>query len=789
MRRAPEWTDAAKWAANQIEGSLDDPQDLFDGLFDPSAFIRAEPEDEQHTTIVVASREQPQPLRNRLLSALEKSSLVVVVGGPVFDDVSLSDVIEWVAGRATPLEFTHESDWWGLSLVGPHEYQASWTRIASALERTLGEQSAELNKATSEIQQLQRSRNDAVDELKAVSRELAIALNENSLLLARLERFEGLEEELAEAQRKLEDLSLKLQDLSLKLEETQEEAHLTQRAQKAAESRIRDLQARTKKLNRDRDVLKHHLALEKWKLQSMRNRRWWRIGSLIASLMRQPFKLTGHFQSLRQIVKPPPMPQQPAAAPEPQAADPTESTTTVAAKRRSGRQQRPVTATDFEPAPPPGRLAELRVAAILDDMSRACFAPECELVTFTPADWQEVLSSNPPHVLLVESAWKGNNGSWEYKVGSYSYPDSIGLPDLTALIDWCRARGIPTVFWNKEDPVHFEKFKEAAQLFDVVFTTDVDRAAAYRQLPRLENRIVAPLPFAAQPRLHYPGPFAGRDSRPVFAGTFYRNRHPERIGQMEMLLDAALEHDLVIYDRMGGAVSDSFGYPDRFQGNIVGSVPYPQMVEVYRRHRVFLNVNSVVESPTMMSRRVFELLACGTPVVSTPARGIAEIFGDAVMTVSSPEESLQAIARLLQDDSHWLTVSRRGVLAVAKRHLYRDRLTQVASAAAIELPPDSETSGSPQSEIVQTVHPSNGSTWERFGDAESAEKLDELAIVGRLIDCAAIALTTRNDEAYTYADTLPDSEFIVSKTAIENGFEPTPGSDAGAYGRVFLFPR
>lgn len=783
MRRATEWTEAAKWVADQVEGSLDDPHGLFDGLLDSLNFSQAEPGHEKHTTILVASREHPNPLRNSLLSALEKSSRVVVVGGPVHDDASLrvSDVIEWIAGRATPLDFKHEVDWWGLTLVDPHGNQGSWTRVASALDEAIEEQRAELHMAATEIQQLKRSRNDAVDELKAVSQELATALSENSLLLTSLERFEAIEDELAQAQTEVEDLSLSLRELEDSLE-------LAQRRERAADHRIRELQGRVKKLTRDRDGLKHRLAIEKWKLQSMRNRRWWRLGTLIASGLRRPLHLKSHIQILRQVLKPPPMPDRPV----PQGQSDTnvvEDSKNGANRPQHGRREKTTVAMDFQLAPPPRQLADLRVAGILDDMSRACFEPECDLVTFTPNDWQEVLSERPPHLLFVESAWKGNNGSWEYKVGSYSYPDSIGLPDLTALTDWCRVRGIPTVFWNKEDPVHFEKFKEAAQLFDVVFTTDADRTTTYRQLPGVENRTVAPLPFAAQPRLHYPGPFAGRDPRPVFAGTFYRNRHPERVGQMEMLLDAALEYGLIIYDRMGGAVSDSFGYPDRFRGSIVGSVPYPQMVEVYRRHRVFLNVNSVVESPTMMSRRVFELLACGTPVVSTPARGITEIFGDAVTTVSSPEEASQEIGRLMHDDSHWLDVSRRGILRVGARHLYRDRLLQVASAAGVHLSRDKEKSVLRQSQVVQRGLPLNESRWERFGDAESAEKLDELAIVGRLVDCAAIALTTRDDEAYTFVDTLPNGEFIVSKAAIDKGFEAAPGSDARPYGRVFLFPR
>ena len=49
-----------------------------------------------------------------------------------------------------------------------------------------------------------------------------------------------------------------------------------------------------------------------------------------------------------------------------------------------------------------------------------------------------------------------------------------------------------------------------------------------------------------------------------------------------------------------------------------GSLTYTQMLSAYRAYAVFLNVSSVVDSPSMLPRRVIEVLACGTPVVSTP---------------------------------------------------------------------------------------------------------------------------------------------------------------------------
>ncbi len=80
--------------------------------------------------------------------------------------------------------------------------------------------------------------------------------------------------------------------------------------------------------------------------------------------------------------------------------------------------------------------------------------------------------------------------------------DDRPSPELTALVAWCRDEGIPTVFWNKEDPPNYDRFIETARLFDQVFTVDAERIPDYQR--DLGHDRVELLPFAAQPRIHNP---------------------------------------------------------------------------------------------------------------------------------------------------------------------------------------------------------------------------------------------------------------------------------------------
>jgi glycosyl transferase family 1 len=327
----------------------------------------------------------------------------------------------------------------------------------------------------------------------------------------------------------------------------------------------------------------------------------------------------------------------------------------------------------------------LKVLGVLDTMSATCFGEVVDLTLPEPRAAAGMLRDGDFDLVLVESAWQGNNGTWQYHVGSYATPEHRGLPALRELVAAARSRGVPTVFWNKEDPVHFTKFAEAARLFDCVLTSDAHRIGAYRAL-RGHAQLVEALQFAAQPSLHNPVGDGTRSAAPVFAGTFYRRRHLDRQDALRVLLEAAVPHDLMIYDRMHGSEGTEFGFPESVADHVIGSLPYAQLVHEYRKHKVFLNANSVVASPTMFARRVFELLACGTAVVSTPSRGMAATFGDLVDSVDSAEGARAALERLLTDEHYWQSRSAAGIRLVMLHHTYAHRLGQIARAVGLPEP-------------------------------------------------------------------------------------------------------
>jgi hypothetical protein len=335
----------------------------------------------------------------------------------------------------------------------------------------------------------------------------------------------------------------------------------------------------------------------------------------------------------------------------------------------------PVTLPEVVPPDGPVARPDLTVAVLLDPFSELAFRYEWSQVTFGPDDWPEVLVERPPSLLFVESAWNGNGGRWRLHMTGSAGPSA----QLRSLVAWCRDHGIPTIFWNKEDPPNYDRFIDTARLFDHVFTVDADRIPDYRR--DLGHDRVALLPFAAQPRIHNPVQRgAGRIFDVAFAGTYFAEKHQERRAQMEYVLDPARDFGLHIYSRLQH-LDSRYQFPQRYVRHIVGNLPYERMLAAYTSYKVFLNVNSVTTSPSMCARRLFELSAAQTAVVTGPAASIEGYFGEDVTVVADAEQTRTELAVLLRHSEFRERRALRAHRRVFDEHLYAHRVATVLGAA------------------------------------------------------------------------------------------------------------
>lgn len=326
-------------------------------------------------------------------------------------------------------------------------------------------------------------------------------------------------------------------------------------------------------------------------------------------------------------------------------------------------------------------LSELTIGLIADTFTTDTIASAVTTVALSPDNWKSQIEAENVDVVFVESAWKGNDWQWHQKIGYYSEEK---FNDIAALLHYCRSVDIPTLFWNKEDPVHFERFKKVASLCDHVFTTDSRRIIPYLGIPGAITQTASSCPFYASPKIHNLLPSTEPWKHNVaYGGTYYGERYPERTEFMDKIMSAAAPLGLTIYDRQHSDPDSPYKYPGGLGSYVAGSLTYEAMIQAYKSHPAQINVNSVLDSPTMFSRRVMEVAACGAVVVSGPGLGMNKYLEGHAEVIENETQAAQVIEATLDSPGYRWRKGLAGARAVGRAHTTEFRLTQMLRTAGM----------------------------------------------------------------------------------------------------------
>lgn len=314
-------------------------------------------------------------------------------------------------------------------------------------------------------------------------------------------------------------------------------------------------------------------------------------------------------------------------------------------------------------------LKKLKVAAIMDAFTLGNFKSECDLLEVTGDNWQKELDEFKPDLFFLESAWEGKNKSWYKKIAN-------GSKELYDLTSYCHLKGIPVVFWNKEDPVYTDVFMSAASCADYVFTTDFDCVERYKRT--LQHNNVYMLHFSAQPLVHNPVEMHNRKDKFCFAGAYY-HRYKERSRVFDAFADAFEKgKGLEIFDRNLGSARPEHAFPQRYNKMIVGTLKPDDIHIAYKGYNYGINMNSVSQSQTMFARRVYELLASNTVSVGNYSRGVKNLFGDLTVATDSADTMQKQLDKYCGTAENYRKYRLLGLRKVLSEHLCEDRLGFIA---------------------------------------------------------------------------------------------------------------
>jgi hypothetical protein len=328
---------------------------------------------------------------------------------------------------------------------------------------------------------------------------------------------------------------------------------------------------------------------------------------------------------------------------------------------------------------------KLKVALVADDLTNFCLGFECQVRHVTSLNQKLLFRFWKPDLLFVESAWCGRDNSWKFKIAGYPENPQRNNHKLARLVAYARARGIPTVFWNKEDGVHFDRFIDSAKLFDHIFTVDENCVPRYRSVVG-PSVTVNTLMFPVQPATHNFTGFNFKHCRANFVGSYGHHVHERRRFWQDQMFNAASRTGLglTVIDRNSDRKSDNYRYPSLPGLKVLPALPHPQTAQIYKDYLVSLNVNTIEDSATMYSRRLVEILACGGIAVTNPSPAVDRYFKDFCHVVHNAEEAADLFARLkhgLSTDD--LARAEAGARYVLAEHTWAHRLQEITRVVGL----------------------------------------------------------------------------------------------------------
>lgn len=263
--------------------------------------------------------------------------------------------------------------------------------------------------------------------------------------------------------------------------------------------------------------------------------------------------------------------------------------------------------------------SSLKAGVISDEFIYNSFKDAADCVYLFPDNWH--INIEGIDLLFLITPWRGLHEKWR---GCALEGDRM-RELIYNIIRECRGRGIPTVFYSKEDPPNYKIFIGMAQKCDYVFTTAREMIPEY--IRDCGHERVYCLKFGINPLFHNPVGFRRfkKSSDVVFSGSWMK-KYPQRCSDLQKIFNGVLRsgHGLKIIDRNFYIKSQYNKFPDKYLPYISPAIGHEDLQKVHKLFDWAININSVKESATMFANRAYELQATGNLMLSNYSVGVNE---------------------------------------------------------------------------------------------------------------------------------------------------------------------
>lgn len=283
--------------------------------------------------------------------------------------------------------------------------------------------------------------------------------------------------------------------------------------------------------------------------------------------------------------------------------------------------------------------------------------------------------------VILATTWRGVDQSW---TGAATANGPIRR-QMIMMAEEYNKKGIPTIFYSKEDPVNYNLFKSLAKHCKYIYTTAQEVVNNYKEYTGNEN--VKVLQFGVNPTIHNPvgsrTQYAEKYKDEILFAGSWLSKYPVRMTETQKLFDSIIMEDapLTIIDRNLELRDPRYQFPSKYIPYITPPVRHDFLMKLHKIFRWSINMNSVKYSETMFANRVYELQAFGNILLSNYNTGINNIFPN-VRMINAPDD-FKVIYNTDEKDLRELQA--KGIRSVMKDHTTYDRIKSIAGDIGLEV--------------------------------------------------------------------------------------------------------
>ena len=323
-----------------------------------------------------------------------------------------------------------------------------------------------------------------------------------------------------------------------------------------------------------------------------------------------------------------------------------------------------------------GKL-DSKIGIICDQFYWDSICSAADFKYISPSVTEEELSKLD--CMLVVSTWTGlKNEEWR-GISTEHRPMRIRAEEI---IDICRKRNVPTIFYSKEDPPNYDLYVGLAQKCDFVFTSAAECIPDYKR-DCGHDRVYA-MKFCINPTVHNPVGMrhAAKERNVIFSGS-WMEKYPHRCKDLDTIFTGILQsgRELNIVDRNYALRGNPmYRYPEKYRKFQSPAIDHASLMKVHKLFDWAVNINTVKDSATMFANRVYELQASGNLLLSNYSVGVSNLL-PTVFLVHESDEAARMLANFTDEEVYERQTS--GVRRVMSGETCYERISEMLSLAGI----------------------------------------------------------------------------------------------------------